>query len=440
MKAFVKEERKMWTQAPRLVEAFQVNPPPGTRSFNNEYCAQTQSLHSELLTCDDAAIDFDTMSNDFVEEAFPQPRGGFALAAIGNKETSYQHAISSQHFHHPPPEFSDPSLFCLKPNSRLRVLLQRTAIRLSTELRNQGMQLNLEAMEKGKACANVSDENGSDLKLEESSLTVCSNDGSYEKQSSGNKRKASQQLLNPADEQDPIRKQRLAELRSRQKVRDSLEELGAAIPQLPNTKNPSKTVIIKAATSYIAQSREAKEAMTEESRILQHTKKMLERELASLRMALAAATTSVELVDPDLKYSFCDKAWEMSSGYSFQDMQGGFGPLDFAPRYNSGFSAYHGQASAAILHKVERKLQTWTGVLLFVRKDGKVCACEASVKPVTKDGKFEQFLCQRRWARVLSSEELRQLELWAFNRGPRISDDLLYKRAFNPHQLPWEDF
>eukprot|EP01135_Chromosphaera_perkinsii_P010995 Nk52_evm29s2309 gene=Nk52_evmTU29s2309 len=197
-----------------------------------------------------------------------------------------------------------------------------------------------------------------------------------------------------------------SEQRSRQKLKECIEELVLSVPTLKEHKAPTKATIIKKATEYVQHSSKQNEKLKQENEALQ-------KEIADLHLRSSKVQTqlqianimTVEIVDMDMRYIFVDHMWEIVMGFGRGEVVGKF------IKEVTGCAQCPLMAVRCVeIMKNIAAGQAWHGVVLSRRRDGRAFACEAEISPIIdSQGKVFQHVCTRRNFHMLSQTEKEKL-------------------------------
>jgi PAS domain-containing protein len=177
-----------------------------------------------------------------------------------------------------------------------------------------------------------------------------------------------------------------AELRSRQRLRGSLQELALTVPSLSG-KKASRADIIREAVDTIR----AQQAETDR----------LQRE--SEKFALSSLVT-VEITDADHRFLFVDHMWEIIFGYKRMDVIGQVS--------HNMTGCTRCSIMSERLGEIERNLrggEEWVGLVLSKRRDLRMLVSLARVSPVLDvSGKVLHYVTTRKYFHVVDHGQVRR--------------------------------
>lgn len=174
-----------------------------------------------------------------------------------------------------------------------------------------------------------------------------------------------------------------SERKSRDKVRVAIKDLVLSLPELRESKNPTKAAIIKNATEYIKKIQMEVQDMTQKYTATTH-------ELTGLKKTTIC---TIEILSyPTHVYMYVDSNWEMLMGYSsdYVNNRVGWNLIDChaCPAMNL--------AGTKMLSCIQQGLG-WQGVVLGQRKDLQTFICQVEMN-VVKDsmGNIVQYIVKRK--------------------------------------------
>lgn len=113
-----------------------------------------------------------------------------------------------------------------------------------------------------------------------------------------------------------------SEQRSRDRLRNSIQELVVTVPSLANVKNPSKATIIHKAAEYVEYAKQTNQALMEENKRAQMMIAQLQAEHLRIRRTPTANIVTIEILDLERRFVFVDHMWEIVIGYSHKEVVG----------------------------------------------------------------------------------------------------------------------
>eukprot|EP00128_Syssomonas_multiformis_P004470 Colp12_sorted_trinity150504_noHs@23198 len=165
-----------------------------------------------------------------------------------------------------------------------------------------------------------------------------------------------------------------SELRSRQRLRQSMAQLVGVIPELANVKNPSKATIMQAATTYSRELKQANEGLRRQYNKLRsrlHTLRQQVQELEKKPNAGTESHISVLLLNKSGMVMYSDASWQDILGWSIAELRGGSW-TKILDEHDSHLDLFNNM----------KKLEAWTGTVQFRRKDGKSCKAQLELLPI----------------------------------------------------------
>eukprot|EP00128_Syssomonas_multiformis_P001916 Colp12_sorted_trinity150504_noHs@20799 len=193
-----------------------------------------------------------------------------------------------------------------------------------------------------------------------------------------------------------------AEDRSRRRLKENFDELAMVLPSLAGkTKVPQRQVIAEA-LEYTIEARALEDRLRKEREEAMETLK----NLIEVNKALSAELKlpqlcSVEIIDSNHTYIYCDPSFFLFMKMSQDDVYGRqvHAVVDFEP-------AEHIQKE---IKSLVCNGKTWEGLRLGRRADGQFFLCHATITTSCLPNKDYQFVITRKGMRVLSDHQYKEL-------------------------------
>eukprot|EP01135_Chromosphaera_perkinsii_P004441 Nk52_evm19s281 gene=Nk52_evmTU19s281 len=191
-----------------------------------------------------------------------------------------------------------------------------------------------------------------------------------------------------------------AEQRSRDKLRNCIDELRVSIPSMSSEKTRlSKSKIIKKATEYIECAKKCVNFLKTENMRMGTEMNALKMDFDNVsqqcvllqQKAQLSNMTTIEVVDANYNYIHVDNLFELIMGWSNPEIVGqNAKSLTFCEEFVVS------QQQISNMDCVTSTELPWNGISVGKRKDGCYFACQMTVMPINIGGQICQYIIKRK--------------------------------------------